>query len=287
MTFRNLLKKVVAYYKELAKDQSKLAKHFVLVSIGIHLLVAIISVTQIFQFTIESPALNEWAIEAEIALDSKSEAPKDMLPRAAPAEEIMVPKQTLPQLPKTVELDKTEEEDIKETIPDEKIKESEPSEKVAKEESTPLDDKKREVAVKLKKQEALERLLKEKAREKEMFADKVSSPLSESLQRRKAQLASGQVSSGEEVNSYVVQIQRSVRRFYSIPETYRIRGDSLTARIKISVSPKGDILFMDVENSSGETGFDQLVMEIIRKAEPLPSPPKELIGKQLLLSFNP
>jgi TonB family protein len=44
---------------------------------------------------------------------------------------------------------------------------------------------------------------------------------------------------------------------------------------------------MEIENSSGESGFDQLVMDMIKKAEPLPPPPSELVGKQLLLSFNP
>jgi protein TonB len=105
------------------------------------------------------------------------------------------------------------------------------------------------------------------------------------LQRRKAQLAVG--SGGSEASNYTAQIYRSIRKFYVIPETYRVRGDSLTAQIKMSISPSGAILVMEVENSSGETGFDQLVMDIIRKAEPLPAPPTELIGKQLLMSFNP
>jgi len=286
MTFKERFREIAAYYRELAKDQSRLARHLILLSLSIHGLIALISFTDIFKFRVDSEALKEWAIETEIALD-QSEALKDTLSNAAPAEDIRVPQQTLPQLPKSVEIDKSDEEEVKETIPDDKIKEASQDQKVAKEMDNIKDEKKREVSVKLKKQEALERLLKEKAREKEMFADKVTSPLSESLQRRKAQLGSGQSLATEQINSYAVEIQRSLRRFYSIPETYRIKGDSLTARIKISVSPKGDILFMDIENSSGESGFDQLVMDIIRKAEPLPSPPKELIGKQLLLSFNP
>jgi TolA protein len=173
---------------------------------------------------------------------------------------------------------------VKETVPDE-LSKVKPPPALDPGKDQELEEKKRDAAVKLKKQEAIDRLLKEKARENQKFADVTSSPLSDSLQRRKAQLAVN--GGGSEASNYALHIQRSVRKFYSIPETYRIKGDALTAQIKISISPTGAILVMEVENSSGETGFDQLVMDIIRKAEPLPAPPTELIGKQLLLSFNP
>jgi TonB family protein len=297
MTYLERVSAIKLFYRELAKDQGKLVKHFLLVSVGVHVLVALLVLLDPFNRVLEIPAPSEWQIEAELAYDLKKDSEKDSLSDAkAPenealangklAEEILVQKQILPQLPKTAELQKPGDEgELKETIPDE-LSQVKPPEKETEIKKDEIDEKKREAAVRLKKEEALERLLKEKARDQQKFASETSTPLSNALKQRKAQLAQG--GGGEnEASDYALQVQRSVRKFYSIPETYRIRGDSLTAQIRISVGPKGDILLMSVEKTSGETGFDQLVIDIIHRAEPLPEPPKELIGKHLLLSFNP
>lgn len=286
MTSLARIGEVKSFCRELVMDQNRLVKYFVGVSITLHLIIALISFTNLFRWSVNLPAPSEWGIEAELAFDAKSESNKDALSEAKEAEEILVQKQILPQLPKTVEIDSTQDPGVvKETVPDELSKEKPPP-PLDPGKDQEADEKKRDAAVKLKKQEAIDRLLKERAREKGKFADVTSSPLSDSLQRRKAQLAQGG-GGGSEASNYALQIQRAVRRFYSIPETYRIKGDSLTAQIRLSINPSGSILIMEIENSSGEAGFDQLVMDIIKKAEPLPPPPSELIGKQLLLSFNP
>lgn len=285
MTSLARLSEFKLFCRELVVDQHRLVKYFIGLSVACHVVIALVSLTNLFSWSVNMPLPNEWGIEAELAMDMKSESDKDTLSAAKEAEEILVPKQILPQLPKTVQVEENDDQGVvKETVPDElsKVKPPPPLDTGKDQE---LEEKKRAAAVKLKKQEAIDRLLKEKARENEKFADVTSSPLSDSLQRRKAQLATG--GGGSEASNYALQIQRSVRKFYSIPETFRIKGDALTAQIKLSISPTGAILIMEVEHSSGEAGFDQLVMDIIRKAEPLPPPPTELIGKQLLLSFNP
>jgi protein TonB len=285
MTSLARLSEFKLFCRELILDETRLFKFFVGISIAAHLMIALVSLTNLFSWSVNLPMPNEWGIEAELAMDMTSESSKDTLSNAKEAEEILVPKQILPQLPKTVEVEENDDLGVvKETVPDE-LSKVKPPPALDPGKDQELEEKKRDAAVKLKKQEAIDRLLKEKARENQKFADVTSSPLSDSLQRRKAQLAVG--GGGSEGSNYQSQIYRSIRKFYSIPETYRIKGDSLTAQIKISISPSGAILVMEVENSSGETGFDQLVMDIIRKAEPLPAPPTELIGKQLLLSFNP
>jgi TonB family protein len=297
MTYLERVTTIRLFYRELAKDQGKLVKHFILVSVGVHIFVALLVFLDPFNRVIEIPAPSEWQIEAELAYDLKKDAEKDSLSEAkAPenealangklADEILVQKQILPQLPKTVDLQNpNDKSEVQETIPDE-LSKVKPPENTIESKKDENDEKKREAAVRLKKEEALERLLKEKARDMQKFANETSTPLSNALQQRKAQLAQGG-GTDNEATDYALRVQRSVRKFYSIPETYRIRGESLTAQIRISVGPKGDILLVSVEKTSGEAGFDQLVIDIIHRAEPLPEPPKELIGKQLLLSFNP
>ena len=91
------------------------------------MVIALVSFTNRFTWSLNLPAPSEWGIEAELAFDTKSESNKDALSAAKEAEEILVPKQILPQLPKTVDVESNEDPGVvKETEPEELSKTTPP-----------------------------------------------------------------------------------------------------------------------------------------------------------------
>lgn len=146
----------------------------------------------------------------------------------------------------------------------------------------------------LKKQEALRRLLKEKARKEQRHSDKVASPQVEKTQIKQKQAGEAPALSEQEVEErsqrialFSQEVQLSIARYYSLPDVYRYANQDLKSSVAVVLDHSGAILRMKLERSSGDVRFDALSMRVIRRAAPLPHPPKEMVGREMVLHFTP
>jgi TonB family protein len=254
-----------------------------------------------FAFKGKPPVLIEDAVDVDLMTDLDLQAPqKSILPNAEKAPEAKVPAQLLPQLPKQFSV--KEDEKPEDTVADELEK---PLEK-PKEEAKPVPEPKKadEPVVKtenkvdnpIEQKELLKRAALEKLRKDAKFANKPEAPEKGSLaaladalntmQNKKGPTAGSAGAKGR-ANVYMAKVKKAVQANYAVPEAYNLRNASLQVTLMVAISERGDLLNLDVEESSGDATFDDMALEAIRNSAPLPQPPKELVGEPFRLVFTP
>jgi protein TonB len=276
---------------------NQLLRRLIIVSFGVHALFILVGPTQLFWSAPSTP--QETIIAADIFPDLEMGASKEAaLPNAAPAEEVKVEKNILPQLPKqfTVEDKPATESDmaVAEQEKEQVKPEPENDQKEKVDESPEVTKRQTEEATELKKKEALERLMKEQARKEEKFADRTEAPLNKKLAQRKMELENQRngVSGGGGVseirlNKYLSALATVVRRNYALPEIYNLKDSTLEVRIAMMLTDSGELRKLDVAQSSGNESFDALALKVIRDSAPLPRPPVELAGQTFVFVFSP
>ena len=76
------------------------------------------------------------------------------------------------------------------------------------------------------------------------------------------------------IYAYFSRLRAHVMAYWDLP---RLLADkNLKAIVSIQVNPKGDITRIELEKTSGNEAFDQIVIETIKNSSPLPQPPEEL-----------
>ncbi len=270
------------------QDELKLVKKFIIISLVAHLVVAFVRLPNFFFKQID---LNDLSIDAELVLDmpdiastSKGQEPTPVsAPAAAPAQEAPP---MLPQLPKQF---KTPEEEKHEDIAEIKA---------PKKELPEVDKERDKKLIELTKQEALNRLLKDRKRKLEELKPKPEKKneqiekIKDSLAKRKEQLAAnGGTGTGtaigiDELSRYKILLKSWVNRFYVLPETIRLNPPKSVANIEIVLDFSGKILSMRLVESSQNDGFDNLALQTLENASPLPQPPRELVGRPMTYRFD-
>ncbi|MFA0919945.1 TonB protein [Pseudomonas coronafaciens pv. garcae] len=67
-------------------------------------------------------------------------------------------------------------------------------------------------------------------------------------------------------------------KYKKYPEDARRRGMQGVARLRFVVDADGNVLSYSIAASSGSSSLDRATMEMIRRAQPLPKPPKEILN---------
>lgn len=279
-------------------DDDRLIIVFVAVSIFAHTLFFVL---QGFNLLSDRKLItDEWVMDAEIVSDLDfSGLEKSALPDAKQAEEVKVSERMLPQLTKTYSA--KEDTTPENAVAEEKIEEKKQEVKEEKKEAA-KPDKVEEVPVRapskednkldpkeLKKRQALEALRKSAPPAKTNEAETASAKdVATKIMENLGQGIGGGTARGKQIiNQYVAMVRRSVHNNYSLPDAYNLKGANMQVMIAVVVSERGDIMKIDVEQSSGDRVFDSLTMEAVRASSPLPKPPKELAGEKILLVFKP
>lgn len=84
-----------------------------------------------------------------------------------------------------------------------------------------------------------------------------------------------------EFSAYVQSLPGVIKPFWKLPGY--LLEKQLRCRIKIFVSPSGNLLKLQVIESSGEAEFDSRAQEAVRKASPFPKP-SAVVGERLTQS---
>ena len=277
--------------------ESRLLTRLVIVSAVIHSLFLFVDPAWLFWKS--NPVQEEMVISADIFPDIDMGSSKQAaLPDVKPAEELQVDKNLLPQLPNKFSIEEqapkkddmvvAEEQPVKEVKPEEEHVEPK------KEEAPDIIKKKNDEATELQKKDALERLLKEQARKDEKFADETVAPLSKKLEQRKMDLenqrdglAGGGGVTEIRMHKYLSTLSRVVKRNYALPQIYNLANANLEVRVAMRLNDEGELRQLDIEQSSGDGSFDELVLKVIRDSVPLPRPPAELSGQTFVFVFSP
>jgi TonB family protein len=281
----------------LKNDDDRLIIAFVAVSIVAHTLFFVVEGLDIFKQ--RSFITDEWVMDAEIIADvDLAGLEKSALPNAKPAEEVKVSEQMLPQITKTFSVkEDTKPED---SVAEEKIKEKEKEKEDKKEAAKP--EKTEDLNVKtpnkednkLDQKEAQKRLAMEKLRQlsqtaktNEAQTDSANDVAASILKNLKGGISGGTARGKQIINQYVAMVRRAVHGNYTLPDAYNLKGAAMQVMIAVVVSERGDIMKIDIEESSGDGVFDSLTLNAVKASSPLPKPPKELAGEKILLVFKP
>jgi protein TonB len=66
-------------------------------------------------------------------------------------------------------------------------------------------------------------------------------------------------------------------RFKRYPEDARRRGAEGTSRVRFTVDAEGNVLSVSLAGSSGNASLDRATVAMIRRAQPLPKPPADIL----------
>jgi protein TonB len=271
---------------------------FVVISATLHLTFALVE--DFSWFTDSAPIIEEWAIDAEIVTDIDIGAPRESaMPDSQKAKEAKAPEDILPQLPKKFAIqdtpkpeDMVAEDDMKDPTKN-TDKPEEPKKKPVKQDVEMQAEK--DEQNRLKKDEALKRLMAEKLRQQKKTAktfeaeddDPKARLANLVLQNKKLNTGVFSGRASATAQRYGSRIKLAITRNYTLPSVYNYRDQKLSVNVAVVVSENGSLRSLDVSQSSGEPAFDEFVVEAVKSSAPLPAPPKELAGKQIVLSFTP
>jgi colicin import membrane protein len=74
-------------------------------------------------------------------------------------------------------------------------------------------------------------------------------------------------------DNFLTQIDHHVKQFWSLPE-WLARG-GYKARVKIFIDFNGLLLKAELVSTSGNSSYDEVVLETVKKAVPYPVPPEK------------
>ncbi len=254
-----------------------LLKKFIIISVVAHVLFfGLMPFAQDF-----GPKVDLTDIGIEIGMETLPDidSGQETLPNAEKAPEMAVPDNILPQLPKTITMDEKQ-----------KLQDNDESDKVAEEK--PVDEKKDE-SNKITKEDLQKRLAIERLRKlQDKKSKSYKAPNVQELASLKKALEKynsiGSLPQGTNPDAVLmrckVDFDKLVRQNYELPKAYTLKA--LTVSIDITFTANGMISQADILQSSGDQRFDQLTLEGLKAAVPLPESCRSLAGRAVRLSFK-
>lgn len=275
----------------------RLIRFFVVVSIGVHLLVALIS-----HGCDPKPQrlLNEVAIETDLVSEADLKPlAKTVIPDAKKAEKATVPSNQLPQLNKDFAVKENTKEEEGVAPPEEKVEKPPEEARTAKEdeaegESSPQDDEK---ATKLAKLDALKRLAMEevkanqKEKQKELQTEELDTlaQVSKALEKEKGsgtESGSG-YKAGPADKAYQAYLKRTIRKNWNLPKTFQLSSGDMLVSVTVRLDARGVVQKAEVSESSGSPTLDSYCVDTIKKSSPFKAPPKSLAGTDMNFNCTP
>ena len=237
------------------------------------------------------------AVDVDFMNDLSLKAPQETaLPNSKKSEDVSVPSNLLPQLPKKFEVEdqkKTEEK----TFAEEKDPTAE--EALAKKVvSTPEKEevpKTKEDPNKVTKEDLLKRLAVEKLKQEnkvdqQMKAQKNAlAKLKEDLVAENAATNSGVGSVGVgaiRAKTYADLLRAAVKRNLFLPKTFEYDRAQLITQLSVVINAKGELVDVKLARSSGNGAYDQAAIAALQNSVPLPQPPAEIAGQAITFNLS-
>lgn len=82
--------------------------------------------------------------------------------------------------------------------------------------------------------------------------------------------------------SWQSDLLRHLAKFKRYPEDARRRGTQGVVQLRFKVDANGNVLSYEIAKESGSASLDRATLEMIRRAQPLPAPPREILNNGTL-----
>lgn len=279
-----------------AEKQDQLILWSIIVSLGFHIL--LIAGVYGNWWASREPVFEEWGIDTELLTDfDMGPSDQTVIPGAKESEEVRVPSNLLPQVTKryTVKEQEKQEEGPSDTPLDPEVEQGKNiSEDTSKEkEIVPPDP---ETNTRLQQQEALRRMAlerlrqeqKEKSRELTAHKDDKLARIRDALSDGAAldSSADGGLMASAESRRYQSYLTRTIKSNYKLPSNYQFQSSKTNVILRMRINARGELLAVDVHESSGDQVRDNYSVEAVKKSAPFEAPPKALAGHPFLLNFQ-
>lgn len=269
----------------------------VLVTLLCHLI--LLSMNPDWFFSIPIVSLEESiAVDADFMPEVSAGSPQEnSMPNAKKSEDVAVPSNLLPQLPKKFEVEQNVKADEK-SVADEKDKKSEDQlakkvEDVADQLESPKtkDDPNKVTKEDLLKRLAVERLKRENKVDKQMKAQKDAlAKLKEELLAKDARansaLGSSSGISGIRAKTYADVLRAAVKRNLYLPKNFEYDRSQLVTQLSVVINAKGELVEVKLARSSGNGAYDQAAIAALQNSVPLPQPPAEIAGQSITFNLS-
>lgn len=275
-------------------DENKLVIIFLLCSILLH-----IGVFLIKEFELLKPApmpINEWSIGAELVADIPNDlSDKNRLPNAQKSKQAAVPSKILPQLPKKFALKHQTPED------EGLLEEQKDAKKAGLDKKREKDD----LLIQAKSDDKASNLLAQKEALKRLAMERIRREQNKKAQELKTQEESRDIISaigklmGDaspqkaakfsayfEGLKYGKILKRSIKRHYSLPQTFRSKVVNPEVILAIRINVRGELISVEIHRSSNDRVFDDYTVKAAKSAAPYERPPKVWAGKLIFLAFR-
>ena len=118
---------------------------------------------------------------------------------------------------------------------------------------------------------------KEEPKEKPVDQEVVDTPPSTAPPQKSAAPQPSVPSNSQAQRTWQSDLLQHLAKFKRYPEDARRRGQTGINRLKFVVDPNGRVVTFELSGRSGSASLDRATLEMIRKAQPLPAPPPELL----------
>ena len=78
-----------------------------------------------------------------------------------------------------------------------------------------------------------------------------------------------------QADTFISEVEKQIRQNWSLPQW--LARKNLSAQIRVRFDEKGNILSAQIVKSSGNPAFDEIVVDTVHKAAPLPPPPEKFV----------
>ena len=237
------------------------------------------------------------SVDVDFMNDLSMKAPQETaLPNAKKSEDVTVPSNLLPQLPKKFEVEdqkKVEEKTIAEEK-DPKAEDALAKKEVAtpEKEETPKtkDDPNKVTKEDLLKRLAVEKLKRENKVDQQMKAQKNAlAKLKEDLVAEDAKINSGAGAAGVSAiraKTYADLLRAAVKRNLYLPKSFEYDRAQLMTQLSVVINSKGELMEVKLARSSGNGAYDQAAIAALQNSVPLPQPPQDIAGQPITINLS-
>jgi len=266
-------------------------------TVALHLLVLTLNPDWFFSMPIVN--LEESiAVDADFMSDITLNSPQEnALPNAKKSEDVAVPSNLLPQLPKKFEIEeqaKTEEKALADK------KEQNVADEADKKQTVPVDklesQKTQDDPNKVSKEDLLKRLAVERLKQQNKV-DKQMKAQKDALAKLKEELVAQDANKNSSLGgtagvgalrakNYADLLRAAVKRNLYLPKTFEYDRAQLVTQLSVVLNARGELVDVRLAKSSGNVAYDQAAIAALQNSVPLPQPPTEFVGQAITFNLS-
>lgn len=275
------------YPHQTLSDKEKESDNGLLISLGLHFFILSLFILQNVFFDGEK-------IDYESAIRVDIVGLPDKIQKPSPSE--TAPSESQPaakQEPKTQEQPVAVEPETTTKLPEKKLPQESEAIKLTKEKNKPEPSDK----IKKKQQEALDKIKRMSALDKiksEVETEQRKDTLSK-ISKSAHQYKGNVLNAGTELTglnkiqheNYVSLLDKKIKENWTLPQW--LANKSYQAQALIKIDENGVVIYNQIYKSSGNSSYDDIVIETINKSSPFPKPPEKFVDivgiKGILIGF--